>query len=43
MTLKPESQAPSSEERWREFVTTGAHDLEKRGRRFFSRLPDSPR
>lgn len=43
MTTKPDSQTPSNEERWREFLTTGAHDLEKRGRRIFRRLPDSPR
>jgi hypothetical protein len=43
MTQKPENQAMPGDEHWYEFLTTGATDLEKRGRRFFGHLPDNPR
>jgi adenylate cyclase len=39
----PDPEPSSADEYWRQFLSTGAADFEKWGRRLFRRLPQSPR
>lgn len=41
--MSPKESQSHYNERWHDFLTTGANDLEKRGRRLFRHLPESPR
>lgn len=43
--MNPEPRALDSpaDQHWHKFLTTGVNDWEKRGRRWFARLPDNPR
>lgn len=43
MTASPASRSSFNDDLWREFLTTGENEIEKRGRRIFARLPDDPR
>ncbi len=43
MNSESAPQNSADDRYWRQFLTTGANEFEKRGRRWFAHLPDNPR
>lgn len=43
MPIQPDERRASADEHWRELLTEGSTDFEKRGRRLLGRLPRGPR